>query len=280
MKIQLMSMCALMMNLSYASHRDYRDYYKATTSQMPKELKEGTPAYRQAYLTLLNQKIQAAEREKRLSTAVDTKQGDAKKDTTVSRLRTLLSDHLLADLLSIILCYAGIWEQHDLSHHYHDKEITSVSRATLSPDGQLVAAICDSNNYIPTVWNSSTGNVLYRVYGLHEPLHCAFSPDSSLLATSGDDVDCGEIDLWDVKTGAHLRQSDRTPGDLIRVRFSNNGQCLVSFGDHDGEEVRLWNVQDGKMSKGLALNGAKNNNADHMAGAFRMMCSLRMMMLT
>jgi WD40 repeat protein len=82
-------------------------------------------------------------------------------------------------------------------------------KVTFSPDGRLLAVSGGCQNEMVAIWNLQTGELVDRLRGHMawtegKYAHCAifniaFSPDGSLLATSGGD---GNVLLWDVESGA------------------------------------------------------------------------------
>lgn len=75
-------------------------------------------------------------------------------------------------------------------------------------------------------------------------LHCAYSPDGSLLATAGKDG----ARVWNVATGELVHQVDTHYGDVNGIEFSHNGKWLATAGDLT---VRLWSTADWKLEKTL-----------------------------
>jgi WD40 repeat protein len=67
----------------------------------------------------------------------------------------------------------------------------------------------------------------------------AFSTDGRLLATTRED---GFVRLWDIATGAELRQVGGPDDPLTNVAFSPDGRTLAATGfDAD---IRLWTLAD------------------------------------
>ena len=128
-----------------------------------------------------------------------------------------------------------------------------------SPDGKRLV-ITDAYGKA-TIWNAETANEVLTLSG-HAPgqtietvwngvTDAAYSPDGSLLATSGDDL---TINLWDATTGeklhtllGHLPGTTSVPPfeGVVAVAFNPQGTILLSAGA-DGT-ARLWDVRDGEL---------------------------------
>jgi WD40 repeat protein len=106
--------------------------------------------------------------------------------------------------------------------------------AILKPEGRLGAGIAG-----PTVWETATGNLLYRIEGHPGAtnIHLVFSPDGKRIATS--DLNAGSIKLWDAANGRELLTLKPNPGRRT-LAFSPDGHHLV-LQYRDGEDV-TWNA--------------------------------------
>jgi WD40 repeat protein len=76
-------------------------------------------------------------------------------------------------------------------------------------------------------------------------IHCAFSPDSKLLATSGDDQ---VVRLWDGHTGSPINPPLVHAQMALKVDFSPDSRRLATA-CMDGT-IRVWSVPDGKLLLG------------------------------
>lgn len=65
-----------------------------------------------------------------------------------------------------------------------------------------------------------------------------FSPNRSIVASGSDD---GTIELWDVKSGACLKNFTEHKNTVRSVAFSADGLMLAS-GSED-ETIKLWNIE-------------------------------------
>ncbi len=76
-------------------------------------------------------------------------------------------------------------------------------------------------------------------------IHCAFSPNSKLLATSGRD---SVVRLWDAQTGGPINPPLLHSGEALKINFSPDSRRLATA-CIDGS-VRVWSVPDGKLLLG------------------------------
>src|SRR5262249_38681698 len=82
------------------------------------------------------------------------------------------------------------------------------------------------------------------------------SPDGEVAATAGHEP--GEphrhtVRLWDVKTGKSRRGLEGHTNTILDVRFTRDGNAVLACVNKD--EVRVWNVADGKELKPIRLPG-------------------------
>ncbi|MBI5934160.1 MAG: WD40 repeat domain-containing protein [Chloroflexi bacterium] len=106
-----------------------------------------------------------------------------------------------------------------------------MTNPAISPDGNLVAAGCsgDAQNIL-YIWNLKNISILHTIQGQTSRINSvAFSPDSSTLATGGDD---GLIRLWDPTTGHIKRTITGFVNDVSVNDFSPDGrQLIIKVGD-------------------------------------------------
>src|SRR6266566_6312492 len=76
----------------------------------------------------------------------------------------------------------------------------------------------------------------------------AFSPDSAMLASVGDEAE-GRLKLWRVADGTLIYSVDAHKGGARCVAFSPDGK-LIATGGQDGV-VKLWNAADGTLVREL-----------------------------
>jgi WD40 repeat protein len=116
-----------------------------------------------------------------------------------------------------------------------------------SPDGQYLAAGTEfgsiSTDTIVKVWRLAGDSLIdhHTLTGFPSRLgHVAFSPDSSLLVTSGAG---NHMALWDVSTGELVYSFPGHAGAVRHAAFSPDGRTLASA-SLDGF-IRLWDVASG-----------------------------------
>ncbi|MGH9767353.1 MAG: caspase family protein [Blastocatellia bacterium] len=102
------------------------------------------------------------------------------------------------------------------------------------------------------LWDAATGRELRTMAGHAANVRAtAFSPDSRLLASAGDDA---IIKLWETATGREIMTLNGHSLSVKALAFSSDGKLLVS-GSDDGS-ARLWDVSRGEaLATLVTLNG-------------------------
>jgi WD40 repeat protein/energy-coupling factor transporter ATP-binding protein EcfA2 len=124
----------------------------------------------------------------------------------------------------------------------------------LSPDATL--AVSGDLNGTVTLWDVTTGAEKVHFQGhQNSVLSAAFSPDGQTFATSSGEVQQARtgtdntIRLWDVATGAEIREFVGHVSAVWSVAFSPDGTRLASSSGQllakDVGSVRVWNVATG-----------------------------------
>jgi WD40 repeat protein len=119
--------------------------------------------------------------------------------------------------------------------------------SAFSRDGKLLAS-CNEGKKQVTVWNAASANEVSSWTVPSVASVSAFHPYGKVLAVGGQD---GSILLHDAATGKRLRALGGHPGPIRALKFTPDGNTLVSSG-HDGV-IRLWNPQNVRAREVIPL---------------------------
>ncbi len=128
----------------------------------------------------------------------------------------------------------------------HHGDITGLA---YSPDGKFIAS--SSMDGTIKLWNLSNKSLEQSFIGSGKTigfLSLAFSPNGRFLAggTHQGSADKHVIEIWDTQDLKHIRTLNKHDAAVTSVRFSANGQQLVS-GSMDGT-IKVWDVATGLSS--------------------------------
>jgi WD40 repeat protein/serine/threonine protein kinase len=143
-----------------------------------------------------------------------------------------------------------LWELPPISEPRILRKGAGQERVAYSGDGRWLAA----GGYHTFLWDART----YRLeHQLPRSCSVAFSPDSKILATAGDE---SQVWLWEPSTGRLLRTISARPGEPIPNRriitalsFSPDGKLLAAgmghqnwFAGNYAQVAKVWEVASGK----------------------------------
>lgn len=114
-----------------------------------------------------------------------------------------------------------------------------------SSDNENVAISFDTDVYL---WDATNGKIKKKLMNFESYTHqgnvwnMVFSPDSSILATGGNE---GLVKLWYVQHGQHLRTLNGHQGRVEALAISQNTQMLATGGSD--KFVNLWDIRTGSL---------------------------------
>ncbi|MBL8086601.1 MAG: WD40 repeat domain-containing protein [Chthonomonas sp.] len=122
-----------------------------------------------------------------------------------------------------------------------------------APKGATFAASMEDSSV--RIFDAVSGRTVRSFVGHPQPVYgLGFNPAGTILAT-GDET--ARIYLWNVKTGAKIREFTRTSAHtrgVISISFSSDGKRLVTSGRDDF--LIVWDVATGKPLKKIPGGGA------------------------
>jgi WD40 repeat protein len=141
---------------------------------------------------------------------------------------------------------AFIWdvENRKLLHRLQGHTDETVA-AAFTPDGQRV--VTGSHDKTLRLWRADDGGLIAELKGHTDKIWTLAIRSSDGMIASGDET--GEIRLWDGRTGQFLRTLANQGGEVATLRYSPDGQWLLSTVGYCNNCTRIqhvWEVATGK----------------------------------
>ncbi|MBN8677499.1 MAG: caspase family protein [Chitinophagales bacterium] len=134
-----------------------------------------------------------------------------------------------------------IWNNKGQELHTFKSEDAEYRQVQISPNGtQILAAYCQENN---NAWilDAFTGEKIFTLEGLEDPLQLAiYSPDGNIAATADQ---AGIIALWNKKNGKLMRRWKGHDTTITSLTFSPDGKQLASYSLNGSSHI--WNTKNG-----------------------------------
>jgi len=122
---------------------------------------------------------------------------------------------------------------------------------SFSPDGKILVVGTGNGGF--SLWNIKTRNRIGSIPD-RQGYRVAFSPDSRILAITGEWDGNKSIYLWDIQKLEQIGTLKVDADYAHSVAFSSNGKILISV-DNSKDPVRLWDIQTQKQ-----IGTLKGNN--------------------
>jgi WD40 repeat protein len=144
-----------------------------------------------------------------------------------------------------------IWDVQDgtLLREFSIPNFAEIKALVVSADGKRAASASALDGGF-VIWELGTGQAVKRIEGHKGKVNSlAFSPDDSMIASSGEDA---AIRLWEARTGDPVRTLSGLMKDVTALAFFREGREIISA-SQDGK-VSVWNVANGKFLRKFLVN--------------------------